>query len=72
MSPDEKWDSSKNARVTTYRSPTPGDYSLTENTSPQHGSQSPYTARYSHYKQYGFAGKGATSSWARNPKNALI
>jgi len=35
-------------------------------------SQSPFHQRYAHYKQYGFAGKGASSSWARNPKYAQL
>ncbi|GAX73160.1 hypothetical protein CEUSTIGMA_g613.t1 [Chlamydomonas eustigma] len=58
------------ARVATYRIPAPSDFTMTENTSPQYGSQSPFHQRYAHYKYNGFAGKGASSSWARNPKYA--
>ncbi|PNW86258.1 hypothetical protein CHLRE_02g079005v5 [Chlamydomonas reinhardtii] len=59
------------ARVTTYRqmaSPYAGEL----NRSPNMGSQSPWHQRYGHYKYSGFAGKGASSSWARNPKYAQM
>lgn len=59
------------ARVTTYRQLSSA-FELTHNQSPNHGSQSPWTQRYGHYKYNGFAGKGATSSWARNPKYAQL
>ncbi len=32
----------------------------------------PHSCRYTHYKYNGFGGKGATSSWARNPKMAML
>eukprot|EP00955_Chlamydomonas_euryale_P113387 366212-Chlamydomonas_euryale.AAC.51 len=51
-------------------SPAPSAYTMEHNNSPNMGSQSPFHQRYSHYKYQGFAGKGATSSWARNPKYA--
>jgi hypothetical protein len=60
------------AQVMTYRAPQLGELTLTENPSPNFGSQSPFHQRYSHYRQHGFAGKGATSSWARNPKYAYL
>ncbi|GFR49505.1 hypothetical protein Agub_g11543 [Astrephomene gubernaculifera] len=59
------------ARVTTYRQ-LPSPYAGEANSSPNHGSQSPWHQRYNHYKYAGFAGKGATSSWARNPKYAFM
>ena len=60
------------ARVTTYRTPQLGEMTLSENPSPHFGSQSPFHQRYTHYRYHGFAGKGATSSWARNPKYAYL
>eukprot|EP00197_Chlamydomonas_leiostraca_P007420 CAMPEP_0202874266 /NCGR_PEP_ID=MMETSP1391-20130828/25083_1 /ASSEMBLY_ACC=CAM_ASM_000867 /TAXON_ID=1034604 /ORGANISM="Chlamydomonas leiostraca, Strain SAG 11-49" /LENGTH=119 /DNA_ID=CAMNT_0049555671 /DNA_START=38 /DNA_END=397 /DNA_ORIENTATION=+ len=60
------------AKIATYRQPSPSELTLAENPSPNHGSQSPFHQRYSHYRYYGFAGKGATSSWGRNPKMALL
>lgn len=60
------------ARVATYRQVAPSPFTLTENRSPNHGSQAPFHQRYAHYQHYGFAGKGATSSWARNPKEAIL
>ncbi len=63
--------SSRTARVTTYRQ-VPSPYAGELNRSPNHGSQSPWHQRYNHYKYAGFAGKGATSSWARNPKYAVL
>lgn len=62
---------SRTARVTTYRQ-VPSPYAGELNRSPNHGSQSPWHQRYNHYKYAGFAGKGATSSWARNPKYAVL
>ncbi|GIL68463.1 hypothetical protein Vafri_21739 [Volvox africanus] len=59
------------ARVTTYRQMS-SPYAAEINRSPNHGSQSPWHQRYGHYKYSGFAGKGATSSWARNPKYAYL
>ncbi|GIL89118.1 hypothetical protein Vretimale_16143 [Volvox reticuliferus] len=59
------------ARVTTYRQMA-SPYAAEINRSPNQGSQSPWHQRYSHYKYSGFAGKGATSSWARNPKYAYL
>ncbi|MEW5315569.1 MAG: hypothetical protein WDW38_006989 [Sanguina aurantia] len=60
------------AQVSTYRMVScPSPLAFTHS-SPNHGSQSPATQRYSHYKTHGFAGKGATSSWARNPKYEVL
>lgn len=60
------------ANVATYRHLAPSMYESTLNSSPQHGSQTAFTQRYDHYKYHGFAGKGATSSWGRNPKMAQL
>lgn len=60
------------ARVATYPTTGPGVYLSQLNASPQMGSQTPWTKRYDHYKYYGFAGRGATSSWAQNPKNSYL
>lgn len=60
------------AKVTTYRHPASSVYRSTNNPSPQHGSQTPFTLRYNHYKYNGFAGRGASTSWARNPKYAQL
>ncbi len=56
LSPAERQDRSLDvdkARVATYRQPAPGALTLTENPSPNHGSQSPFHQRYSHYKHHG-------------------
>ncbi|EFJ49132.1 hypothetical protein VOLCADRAFT_89966 [Volvox carteri f. nagariensis] len=58
-------------RVMTYRQMA-SPYAAEINRSPNHGSQSPWHQRYAHYKYSGFAGKGASSSWARNPKYAYM
>ncbi|GFH21840.1 uncharacterized protein HaLaN_19214, partial [Haematococcus lacustris] len=60
------------ALVGQFRQPAPSDLMLAENPSPHCGSQSPFHQRYKHYKYHGFAGRGASSSWARNPKLALL
>ncbi|KAL6763121.1 hypothetical protein V8C86DRAFT_2507722 [Haematococcus lacustris] len=74
LSPAEARDRQRTDRalMTTYRQPAPSDLMLTENPSPHCGSQSPFHQRYKHYKYHGFAGRGASSSWARNPKLALL
>ncbi|KAG2491499.1 hypothetical protein HYH03_010077 [Edaphochlamys debaryana] len=64
-------ENSKVARVTTYRQLS-SPYAAELNRSPNHGSQAPWHQRYGHYKYSGFAGKGASSSWARNPKYAVM
>ncbi|GLC33745.1 hypothetical protein PLESTB_000111300 [Pleodorina starrii] len=61
----------RSARVSTYRQMS-SPYAAEINRSPNHGSQSPWHQRYGHYKYSGFAGQGATSSWARNPKYAYM
>lgn len=38
-----------------------------EKTPPSRYSMLPATKRYEYYKHYGFAGKGAKTSWAHNP-----
>jgi hypothetical protein len=49
-----------------------GALALVENPSPNMGSASPFHQRYAYYRLHGFAGKGATSSWGRNPKLARL
>jgi hypothetical protein len=58
--------------VMTHAQLAPGALQLQENPSPNMGSQSPFHQRYSHYKLHGFAGRGAATSWARNPKCAVL
>lgn len=62
----------KVANVVTYKEPSAHPTWKYGRGAPAHGSQAPFHQRYSHYKYYGYAGAGAKTSWARNPKMQLL
>eukprot|EP00892_Ulva_mutabilis_P005762 jgi/Ulvmu1/3558/UM166_0012.1 len=62
----------KVAQVVTYREPQPHPTWAYGRGAPAHGAQAPFHQRYAHYKMYGYAGRGAATSWARNRKMHIL